>query len=86
MQNDHIIYGVHITDRLQNATQVQTILTEYGSNIKTRLGLHEVSETAAGANGMIIMEMAGDPAKCQEMLDKLNAITGVEAQKMIFAH
>ena len=86
MQNDHIIYGVHITDRLQHASLVQAVLTEYGANIKTRLGLHEISETAGAANGMIIMEVSGDRTKCQQMLEKLNGIIGVDAQKMVFEH
>ena len=38
----HIILGVHITDRLKEAVEVQKLLTVFGRYIKTRLGLHEV--------------------------------------------
>ena len=39
----HLILGIHITERLVHALPVQQILTEFGGNIKTRLGLHERS-------------------------------------------
>ena len=86
MKEDHIIYGVHITDRLQHVGEVQAILTEYGCNIKTRLGLHETNASSCSPNGMLILEMIGDSDKCHEMLDKLNVVEGVEAQKMVFEH
>jgi len=82
----HIIYGVHITDRLHHVSQVQKVLSEYGCHIKTRLGLHEVSETICAASGVLILEMFGDEGKCDEMLSKINGIEGVEAQSMIFDH
>lgn len=82
----HIIFGVHITDRLHHVSLVQEVLTKYGCNIKTRLGLHEVSETECSANGLLILEMFGNEAVCEEMFAKLNTIEGVEAQKMIFDH
>jgi len=37
MQDDHIILGVHITDRIKHVSSVQQALTEYGCYIKTRL-------------------------------------------------
>ncbi len=36
-----IILGVQVTNRIKNALEVQEILTKFGCNIKTRLGLHE---------------------------------------------
>ena len=42
MSDEHIILGIHITDRLKNAVDVQKVFTEYGCNIKTRVGLHDV--------------------------------------------
>jgi hypothetical protein len=42
--NDHLILGIHVTDRVQKAGEVQQLFTEYGCNIKTRLGLHEVAQ------------------------------------------
>jgi hypothetical protein len=81
----HIIFGVHITDRLKKAVEVQKLFTEYGCNIKTRLGLHEV-ENVCSPNGIILLEMYGDDSVCLELADKLAAIDGIEVQKMIFEH
>ena len=86
MKRTHVVLGVHITDRLRNAVDVQKLLTEFGRNIKTRLGLHEVSDEACGPNGLLVLEMVGDPANSSELAARLNAIEGVEVQKMIFEH
>jgi hypothetical protein len=85
-KTNHIILGVHITDRIKHVKSVQELLTEYGCNIKTRLGLHEVDGNSCSPNGLLILELVGDPARCQQLGDKLNALEGVEVQKMAFAH
>jgi hypothetical protein len=83
--NKHIIVGVHITDRLENAVKVQQILTEYGGNIKTRLGLHEVTGTP-NLNGLLLLEMVGDESRCLSILNRLSGVAGVFVQKMVFEH
>jgi len=82
----HIILGVHITDRVKNASDVQKLFTEFGCQIKTRLGLHEASENVCSPNGMILLEMIDDEPKCEDLSRKLKAIPGVEVQKMVFSH
>ena len=82
----HIILGIHVTDRVSKAGSVQEVLTEYGCNIKTRVGLHEAAEGACSANGVIVLEMFGDEAKADEMSGRLSAIDGVEVKKMVFEH
>ena len=81
----HIIFGIHITNRLKRAGDVQQLFTQYGCNIKTRLGLHEV-ENVCSPNGIVLLEMHGDEAVCNELADKLAAIEGIEVKKMIFTH
>jgi len=83
--NKHIILGVHITDRLHKVAEVQQLFSQYGCNIKTRLGLHEV-ENVCSPNGIVLLEMYGDEAICFELADKLAAIEGIEVQKMVFGH
>ena len=68
----HIVYGVHLADRLKEATDVQKIFTDYGCNIKTRLGLHDVDSNFCATNGIILLEMCGDENKCEEMATKKN--------------
>ena len=80
----HIILGVHITGRQVNAAKVQELLTEYGCNIKTRLGLHNIDNDTCSTNGMLLLHMSGDTAKSLELLDKLSTLSGVKAQKMVF--
>ncbi len=82
----HIILGVHITERMKNARLVQDLLSEYGCNIKTRIGLHQVHDTFCSPNGLMILEMSGDEAICLELEDKLRTMIGVAVQKMVFDH
>jgi hypothetical protein len=86
MKKGHIIIGIHVTDRLQHAAEVQKIFTEYGCNIKTRLGLHEVQGDFCGGGGIVILEMIGDEATIDGMIAKLEKIEGIEAKKMVFSH
>jgi hypothetical protein len=86
MEAPHLIYGVHVTNRATQAPQVQKYLTEYGCNIKTRLGLHHVDQSVCSARGLIVLEMFGDLAVCRELKDKLSKLEGVEVQEMVFEH
>ena len=86
MWEKHTILGVHITDRVKEASEVQKLLTEYGSQIQTRLGLHEVEKGNSAPNGLILLEMVEPDDRIQEMADKLNALEGVEVQSMVFHH
>lgn len=80
----HMIFGVHVSNRVKKATDVQAIFTQYGCNIRTRLGLHDASNNVCAPNGVIILEMVGDEKLCNEMADKLSSIDGVQVQKMVF--
>ena len=62
------------------------MLTGYGANIKTRLGLHEVGSEYSSPNGVILLEMVGSEKKCYGIVGRLNAIHGIEAKKIVFAH
>jgi hypothetical protein len=85
MPDKHIILGVHVTERLKKVPEVQKLLSEYGCNIKTRLGLHEV-QNVCSPNGLLILEMHGDEVICLELGEKLSTIEGIEVQKMVFTH
>ncbi len=83
----HTILGVHVTDRLSEAAQVQKLISEQGHQIKTRVGLHEVTPSGANARaGLMLLEMVGEPGGIQTLADGLNAIAGVEVQSMVFHH
>ena len=79
-----IFLGVQITNRLENVQDVQEVLTKYGCNIKTRLGLHQVTESHCSTTGLLILEMYGDEASIFQMESKLQNIKGLTVKKMVF--
>jgi hypothetical protein len=82
----HFILGVHITNRMQKAGEVQKILTEYGCNVRTRLGLHQADDQMCSPAGVILLELVGEEAVCEELAARVAEIPGVEVQRMIFTH
>lgn len=82
----HVVLGVHIQNRVKNAPEIQKLLTDYGCNIKTRIGLHEVTDDFCSGSGVILLEMVGDKSKADELSNRLNSFDGVEVQKMLFGH
>jgi hypothetical protein len=84
MAAKHTILGVHVYDRVQQVPTVQQVFTEYGCYIKTRLGLHEASEGVCSADGLIVLELVGDPAKHRELAKKLGTMKGIEVKEMTF--
>jgi hypothetical protein len=82
----HLILCVHITNRVTKAPEVQQIFTRFGNYIKTRLGLHEVTETMNSKAGVVILEMVGDESNFDELARALDEIEGVECRKVVFTH
>ncbi|OFX83231.1 MAG: hypothetical protein A2W99_12575 [Bacteroidetes bacterium GWF2_33_16] len=79
------ILGVLITDRQKEAGKVQALLTKFGCSIKTRLGLHEVTDNLCSSSGLIILELTGDVAEMDKLEKELKTIGGIQSQRMIFA-
>lgn len=86
MTDKHIILGIHISDRLKEAVEVQKVFTEYGCNIKTRIGLHDVSENVCASSGIVLIEFFGTTAEAEAMAAKVGAVEGVDVQTMVFGH
>jgi hypothetical protein len=86
MEQPHLIFGVHVTNRASQIPKVQELLTEYACNIKTRLGLHRVDQEVCSPRGLILLEMCGDAAVCGQLKAKLSKLEGVEVQQMLFEH
>lgn len=78
----HIIAGVHIVDRVTHAPMVQEVFTKYGTQINTRLGLHD---TINPSNGLVVLEMEDTP-ETRQMIEEVGAIEGVDCKTMIFEH
>lgn len=82
--NKRMVFGIQITNRAKNAGQVQKILTDYGCNIRTRIGLHEVDDKVCSPSGLILLELYGKEQDILKMEGNLKAIDGVVVQKMVF--
>ena len=78
------ILGVHITDRVKEVSEVQSILTKFGCTIKTRLGLHEVKDNFCARSGLIILELTGNREEFFKLENELLGIDGLEVKKMVF--
>ncbi len=78
------VLGILINNRVQNAPQVQKVLTEFGCSIKTRLGLHEVNDNLCSSSGLLILELFGDEKASLELERQLKDIAGIQLQKMVF--
>ncbi len=79
-----IILGVNINHRVENVPHVQAVFTEFGCNIKTRIGLHEVADGACAPGGLVLLDMYGDEDEIGKMEHKLQTMPGVEVRKMEF--
>jgi len=79
------ILGIHITDRVKEVADVQSVLTKFGCTIKTRLGLHEVKDDFCARSGLILMELTGTREEFLKLENELLKVDGLEVKKMIFA-
>jgi hypothetical protein len=78
------ILGVKIDDRIKESGHVQELLSVYGCSIKTRLGLHEVSNDYCSTSGLIILELAGPEDDQNKLYQELLKIQGITLRKMEF--
>jgi hypothetical protein len=78
------ILGIHITDRVKEVSDVQSILSKFGCTIKTRLGLHEVKEDFCASSGLILLELTGNSEEFFKLENELLRIDGLEVKKMVF--
>jgi len=70
------IMAIRINHRTNKAPGVQEILTRYGCIIRMRLGLHETGNVCS-EEGLILLQLVGEPEKMAELEKELNAIDGV---------
>lgn len=75
-----IILHVLQQKRHDTAIEVQKVLTDHGCLIKTRIGLHQTSESSCSEDGLIILELLNDKTKAVEMKNKLSSISGVKTE------
>ena len=81
---EHHVVGIHCLHRHDQVPIIQNLLTSYGKNITTRVGIHD-PKTEDVDKGLIILELNnGDAAT--ELQAKLAEVEGVDCKRMSFAH
>lgn len=76
------IFGIKLLNRIDNSTDFQAIVTKFGCSIKTRVGLHDVSDGICSPNGVILIEFIGSDA--DDFEKELKSLKDIEIQKMVF--
>lgn len=80
--NCYYLIGLRVNHRHANALKLQAMLTEFGCNIKLRVGLHETNENACSDDGVIMLQACGDRAVIDNMLRSFGTLEGVTAKLM----
>ena len=81
-----VILGVKLNQRQISSLNFQKIITEYGCNIKTRVGIHNVLDGKCSTAGVILLDLIGTDEEVKAIEDAIKKIPEVEVQKMIFNH
>lgn len=68
------IMAIRLPQRVQTAPVFQNILSRYGCNIRTRIGLHDINETYCAPDGIIVLEVIGKDEIISSMLKELEEI------------
>ena len=68
-----------VNHRTKNSTMLQSVLTESGCIINTRLGLHDTGN-ACSEEGLIILHLSGKDADIKKLEKNLNLIDGITAK------
>ena len=64
------IIGILLDNRIEEAVKLQEILTEFGCNIKTRIGLHNIGEYKCLNNGIILLEVINNINEIYDTLSR----------------
>ncbi len=80
----HKIIGLQLKERQKLAAKVQSLLSEYGCIIKTRVGLHDVHKEKCSETGIILLEMHGPDRDIHEFEKDIRDIDGVTVKEMVF--
>ncbi len=54
------IIGINLENRFEMAVKFQKIISDFGCEIKTRLGLHSPTNGVCSDSGIVLLEVDGD--------------------------
>ena len=72
------IIGIQVSNRIEEATKLQEILTKYGCLIKTRIGLHDMGEYKCLNYGIVLIQVVD---KINEIYDELSKHWHIQIMK-----
>ncbi|NLO13774.1 MAG: hypothetical protein GX124_06585 [Clostridiales bacterium] len=75
------IMAIRTDTRRDNAEALQKVLTEYGCNIKLRLGLHEAGDRCSDS-GLILLVLTGPQEEIARFEEALQQVAGVQYKTM----
>lgn len=78
------VLGVLVQLRSEAAIEVQDVLTKYGCSVRTRLGLNIPEDSGTGEQGLIILDLYGDPDESRRLENELRSLNNVQVQRMEF--
>ncbi len=78
--SSYYIIGVRMANRISEAVKFQDLLTKNGCKIRTRLGLHEVSDNACSNDGLIVLQPYGSKEDVEALVNDLNSLEGITAK------
>lgn len=64
------IMGILLDNRTEEAVKFQKIITEFGCNIRTRIGLHNIGEYKCINNGIILLEVVNNVNEIYDTLSR----------------
>lgn len=82
MENCSTIMAISQEHRIETATKVQNVLTNYGCCIRVRLGLHDGAIDSCSPSGLILLQLYGDCEQLQDLEKELKAIPSVKVKYM----
>ena len=72
------IIGIQVSNRIEEATKLQEILTRYGCLIKTRIGLNDMGEYKCLKYGIVLIQVVD---KINEIYDELSKHRQIQIMK-----
>lgn len=78
------IFGVLLANRTVTSPCFQEIISKHGCNIKTRIGLHTVTDNKCSMDGVILLEVIGSDEERENLKKDIQAIPDANVQEMSF--
>ena len=79
-----IILAIKLEERLENSLKLQKILSNFGCQIKTRLGLHDIMDNCCTNWGIIVLQFVGDEISLKNLEKEISEIQNTKIGKIIF--